>query len=74
MAKLTIAQRNRAVGMLQTGMSSRVVACALKLMSVDHSASLDIISVDRRCFGATKNRALESHDPCTRPVSFLMCS
>ena len=31
MAKLTIAQRNRAVGMLQTGMSSRAVARALNL-------------------------------------------
>ena len=28
MVKLTIAQRNRAVGMLQTGMSSRAVARA----------------------------------------------
>ena len=31
MAKLTIAQRNRAVGMLQTGMSSRAVARVLNL-------------------------------------------
>ena len=31
MAKLAIAQRNRAVGMLQTGMSSRAVARALNL-------------------------------------------
>ena len=29
MAKLTIAQRNRAVGMLQTGMSSKAVTRAL---------------------------------------------
>ena len=53
MAKLTTAQRNRAVEMLQTSMSSRVVARELN-MSFDHSASLDIISADRRCFGATK--------------------
>ena len=26
----------------------------VKLMSFDHDASLDIISEDRRCFGATK--------------------
>ena len=44
------------------------------LMSFDHSASLDIISADRRYFGVTKNRAPEGHDTCTRPVSFLMCS
>ena len=43
-------------------------------MSFDHSASLDIISAYVRCFGATKNRAPEGHDPGTRPVSFLMCS
>ena len=43
----------------------------VKLMAFDHSASLDIISADRRCFGSTTNRAPEGHDPCTRPVNFL---
>ena len=73
MANLIIVQRNRAVWMLQTGMSSRAVARALNL-SFDHSASLDIILADRRSFGSTKNSAPEGHDPCTRPVSFLICS
>ena len=35
----------------------------VKLMSFDHSVSLDITSTDRGCFGATKNRAPEGHDP-----------
>ena len=43
-----------------------------KFRSFDHSASLGIISADRRCFGATKNWAPEGHDPCTWPVNFLM--
>ena len=46
----------------------------VKLVSFDHSASLDIIFADRRSFGSTKNRAPEGHDPCTRPVSFLVFS
>ena len=47
----------------------------VKLMSFDHSTSLDIISTDRRCFGATNNWAHDDHDPCTRPVSlFFLCS
>ena len=46
---------------------------SVKLMSFDHSASLDIILAERRSFGSTKNRAPEGHDPFTRPVSFLMC-
>ena len=46
----------------------------VKLMSFDHSAFLDIISAERRCFGATKNRAPKGHNPCTRLLDFLMCS
>ena len=46
----------------------------VKLMSFDHFGSLDIISADRRCFGVNKNWVPEGPDPCTRPVSFLMCS
>ena len=42
----------------------------VKLMPFDHSASLDIISADRRCFGATKNRAPEGHDPLHKTVKF----
>ena len=68
MAKPTIAQRNRAVGILQTGMSSQakssivVEGCCtrVKLMSFDHSASLDIISADRQCFGDTRTGCRES--------------
>ena len=72
MAKFTIAQRNRAIGMLQTGMSSKA-STRVKLMSFDHYASLDIISADRQYFGATKNWAHEGHDSCTRPLCFLIC-
>ena len=42
MAKLTIAQRNRAVGVLQTGMSSRAVARALNLC---HSTILCLLTL-----------------------------
>ena len=77
MAKLVIAQRNRAVGsgLLVTDWFVVEGCCTrIKLMSFDLSVSLDIILADRGCFGATKNWALEGHDPCIRPVNFLMYS
>ena len=50
MVKFTIAQRNRAVGMLQTGMSSRAVASAFNSC---HSTILRLLTLFQktgRCF------------------------
>ena len=73
MAKPTIAQRNRAVGMLQTGMSWRAVAHALKSCG---STILRLWTLFQQTgmFRSDQKLGAEGHDPYTRPVSFLMCS
>ena len=73
MAKPTIAQRNRAVGMLQTGMSWRAVARALNSC---HSTILRFWTLFQQTGDVSERPKLgaEGHDPYTRPVSFLMSS
>ena len=70
MAKLTNAQMNRAVGMLQTGVLSRAVARALNSY---HSTILCLWTLFQHTgdVSAINNMAPEGHDPCTRPVIFL---
>ena len=44
----------------------------VKFMSFDYSTSLDIISADRRCFGATKNWVPRVTTP-TQDRYFFLC-
>ena len=71
MAKLTNAQMNRAVGMLQTVVSSRAVARAFNSC---HSTILCLWTLFQHTGDvswAINNMAPEGHDTCTRPVIFL---
>ena len=73
MAKLNIAKRNRVVGMLQTGMSSRAVARALTHVIQPFCVSGHYFS-RQAMFRSDQKLGAEGHDPYTRPVSFLKCS
>ena len=73
MAKPIFAQMNRAVGMLQTGMSRRAYARAFNSC---HLTILRLWTLFQQTGDVSEQQktGAEGHDAYTRPVSFLMCS